>query len=330
MLSLLPWQGTDWARLVPQFDRLPHAMLFIGPAGIGTERFVASLAQALLCEQPQAEHRACGQCVACHWLAADSHPDFRRLSADEEATKDGPKKLRQIKIEAVRHIIDFAHLSAHRGGNRVIVIEEAETLNLAAANALLKILEEPPEGVFFLLTASQPQKLLATLRSRCRLIPLTAPAWPDALHWLHAQGHAAPERELAYAGGAPLALLADELIPHRDQLLAVLMRPQRAAILSCAADLDRSRLPLEVPLNWLSKWLYDLSAVALQAAPHYHPHAQDTLQRLAARITPPQLMHYHTHILTLMPFGQHTLSVRLQLERLLFDYLGLFARQRDA
>ncbi|UGA36395.1 DNA polymerase III subunit delta' [Chromobacterium haemolyticum] len=158
--------------------------MFTGAAGIGKLEFAEHLAQSLLCERPQAGHRPCGECEACRWYLHGTHPDFRRLSPlgdEDEEGKEGAegkkvsRKLPVIKIEAVREVIDFAHLSAHRAGRRIVLVEPAESLNPAAANALLKILEEPPAEVLFLLVAHAPQRLLPTIRSRCRQFPLTRP-----------------------------------------------------------------------------------------------------------------------------------------------------------
>ena len=163
-MSLLPWQDADWTRFADQFARLPHALLFTGAAGIGKDVFARHVAQALLCEHPRADQRPCGQCEACHWFAQDAHPDFRLLRPDhDEPAADGKpaaRKLEVIKIEAVRHTIDFAYLSSHRGGRRVVLIDPAESMNLNAANALLKVLEEPPADVVFLLVSDALQKLL--------------------------------------------------------------------------------------------------------------------------------------------------------------------------
>ena len=151
-----PWQHDDWQRLAAEFARLPNAWLFTGPAGIGKSEFAHQVAQALLCEAPGAGHHACGQCQACHWFAAGNHPDYRLLApAQDEEDDDGKegkaskRKLPVIKIDGVRAVIEFAHLSSHRGGRRVVVVEPAESLNPAAANALLKVLEEPPADVVF-------------------------------------------------------------------------------------------------------------------------------------------------------------------------------------
>lgn len=333
-MRLLPWQQADWTRFAAQFDRLPGALLLTGQEGIGKDRFAAFVAQSLLCEQLGAEHAACGQCEACRWFLAGNHPDYRRLAPDTEADEgedDGKAKAKParkqavIKIDAVREVIDFAQLSAHRGGRRVVVIDPAEALNLAAANALLKILEEPPQDVHFVLVAHRPRRLLATLLSRCRLFALTPPEPVVALDWLAQQGRDDAAVELAHAGNAPLALTDPALLPLRERFTAGLAHPDAATILAVAADLDRAKLALAEPLEWLRKWCHDLSAARLGGKIRYYPDKAAALERLAQRVPAPRLARFDAELVALAPYGQHTLNVRLQLEKLLFDYQRLFA-----
>ncbi len=323
-MRLLPWQQDNWQQLMQQWQQLPHALLLTGPHGIGKAAFAEQLAASLLCERPRDDHLPCGACQSCHWMLQNSHPDFRVLRADEEEDKDKPRKLAQIKIEAVRDLIDFAHLSAHRSGRRVVMIDPADALNTAAANALLKILEEPPEGVHFLLSSDHPHALLPTLRSRCRVFPLSMPDWKQALQWLDQQGVKQADAELALAGGAPFALDDAELVKQREALLKVLLSPSVLGILDVAQQLDRARLPFAIPLAWLDKWLHDLAVVRYQRPARFYPNYTAALQGLAERISPIALMQFHDQLQQRLPFGQHTLNLRLQLEAILLAYAALF------
>ena len=207
---LLPWQDADWTRFADQFARLPHALLFTGAAGIGKDVFAAMAHGAGLCEHLRAGPTPLRPVRNLPLVCQDAHPDFRLLRPDhDEPAADGKpaaRKLEVIKIGAVRHTIDFAYLSSHRGGRRVVLIDPAESMNLNAANALLKVLEEPPADVVFLLVSDALQKLLPTPQRRCRIFPLTAPSQAQALAWLNAHGEADAAVELAHAGGAPFAL----------------------------------------------------------------------------------------------------------------------------
>jgi DNA polymerase-3 subunit delta' len=325
---LYPWQLDDWKRLNQERERLPNAWMFTGLSGIGKRAFAEHLAQSLLCDAPGADHEPCGECEACRWFLLGSHPDFRRLtpqSDDDEGKDKVTRKLPVIKIEAVRELIEFAHLTSHRSGQRVVLVEPAETLNPSAANALLKILEEPPADVLFLLVAHAPQRLLPTIRSRCRQYALTAPRADVALSWLRGQGVPQPEFELAHHGGAPLFDHDAALAALRDGFIAGLLAPSLADALVMAEKLDKHKLALAVPLEWLQMWLFDLASLRLSGSLRYFPDQRAALERLAARASLSQLMACQDLLLKLVPFGQHTLNVRLQLEAALMAYLKIFA-----
>ncbi|MBN3819706.1 DNA polymerase III subunit delta', partial [Paraburkholderia sp. Se-20369] len=200
---IYPWQTDDWNRLQQLRAQWPHALLLHGQAGIGKLRFAQHLAQGFLCETPQPDGAPCGTCAACNWFAQGNHPDYRIVlpealageapGAADDAGKpadadDGGKKTRapskEIKIEQVRALLDFCGVGSHRGGARVVVLYPAEALNVAASNALLKTLEEPPAGVVFLLVSARIDRLLPTIISRCRQWPMTVPAPEAAAAWL--------------------------------------------------------------------------------------------------------------------------------------------------
>lgn len=220
-----------WSELVEKVDRLPHALLLFGPPGVGKLALAERFAQLLLCEQRtgashhEEEGRApCGKCDGCRWFLAGNHPDARFLEpeavalalarpsslaeeGDDEQAKEKKKPSVQIRIEQTRGLADFLNLASHRGGRRVAIIHPAEDMNAATANALLKNLEEPPPGAVFLLVSHRPARLLPTIRSRCVPVPVPLPEPKAAAAWLGTQGVSAPERWLAFAGGAPLRAL---------------------------------------------------------------------------------------------------------------------------
>lgn len=143
-------------------NKLPHAFLFVGASGIGKKQVALAMAQALICEKSV---RACGVCSSCKRFAQGHHENFLQIKPEKN----------QIKIDQSRGILDFLSLKAIRG-RRVIVIDDAESLNPQAANSLLKILEEPHEEVFFFLIAPGSVHVLSTIKSRTQVIhfkPLT-------------------------------------------------------------------------------------------------------------------------------------------------------------
>lgn len=137
----------------------------------------------------------------------------RRLTPaeDAEVPAAGPAKAAkpstEIKVEQVRALESFLNVQSHRGGRRVVLVHPAEGMNPSSANALLKGLEEPPAGAFFLLVSHRPAKLLPTIRSRCVPVPIGMPPPGVAQAWLGEQGAKDSKRWLAFASGAPLLAL---------------------------------------------------------------------------------------------------------------------------
>src|SRR5438067_9031975 len=182
---LPPWHDATLAEIVAQWGDMPHALLLHGLRGIGKHALALHVAQALLCETPAAGGLACGVCPGCRYVVAGQHPDLMRLelrTLDAETGEAVP--VDTIGIERIRAMIDFAQLTSHRQRGKVAVIAPAERMNLSAANALLKTLEEPPQGTYLLLVSDQPGRLPATIVSRCRKVPIATPERAQAKQWL--------------------------------------------------------------------------------------------------------------------------------------------------
>ncbi len=201
--ELPPWLHGAWQALLERHatGRLPHALLLQGQAGIGKHRLASRLARRLLCTAVDVAEEPCGECRGCRLVLSGAHPDWRRAEPDPE------KRRPNIPVDAIRALIGFVSLSSQYGGCRVAVIGLGDAMNAAAANSLLKTLEEPPGECFLILVTARPARLPATLRSRCQRVDLRPPAEADALAWLRERVEA-PEALLALAGGAPYAALA--------------------------------------------------------------------------------------------------------------------------
>jgi DNA polymerase-3 subunit delta' len=342
---IYPWQTDDWNRLQQLRGQWPHALLLYGQAGIGKLRFAQHLAQGLLCEAPTANGEPCGACAACNWFVQGNHPDYRGVlpealaaeaglgaagEADDKPDADEGKKTRtpskEIKIEQVRGLLDFCGVGSHRGGARVVLLYPAEALNVAAANALLKTLEEPPAGVVFLLVSARFDRLLPTIVSRCRQWPMSTPPRDAAARWLAEQGVEDAGALLAEAGGAPLAALAlaaDENRVLRDWTLKQLAAGAECDAFACGETLQK--LPVPVVLGWLQRWLYDLLAERTAGAPRYFPAAAAALARCAAQVDPAALARYLRTVARQRAVENHPLAARLVFEELFIGYRELFA-----
>ena len=246
-------------------ERLAHAYLFHGEAGIGKSLTATRLAQALNCEQvfPPDDQDSCGRCRSCLQVAARTHPDYVVIEPDRESA------MPQIKIEQVR---DIEHQFIYRplmGERKICVIDEADRLTIGAANALLKTLEEPPGHGLFILISSRPQALPVTIRSRCQSLRFTPPAQTqvEAALILTREIPPADARFLALfaegrIGEALTTDLADLRARQREclDLVAPATLKSVTAILSAAEHFAKADRGVEI-LSWLSRWIRDLVLV---------------------------------------------------------------------
>ena len=211
---IYPWQQLQWKKITRllKTERLPHAMLLYGNQGLGKADFAITLANAVLCQQPTADHQACGLCKACQLLSSNTHPDLYYLKPVAPATSKSKNPVRSIRIDEIRVLCEKLNQTSQYGGFRVAILDQAELLTLSAANSLLKTLEEPGAKVLILLVTSRTHRLPVTIRSRCQLLRFTIPDASQSLHWLkHNQQPALSDSQLQqslkYASGSPLAAL---------------------------------------------------------------------------------------------------------------------------
>jgi DNA polymerase III subunit delta' len=349
-LTPLPWQRELWNRLTA-WSLLPHALLLHGPRGVGKNRLAEAFAAYLLCESPRSG-LACGQCTGCQLIAADNHPDLRRLvpQADrperepvngeevEPAPREGRtrKPSREILIDQVREVGEFLGVSAHRGGRRVVLLSPAEALNGPAANALLKLLEEPPDGAVFIAVTNELDAVLPTIRSRCVLVRAQAPRREDALAWLHEQGAENAEARLAEAGGAPIGLEpgvqdgedARRLDPDLKQaLLKLLARGGTLSAGEVAGAVPRE-IPVAEAIRLFQRWGWDLLAERLASRVRYYPQERRALTTLSRSVEPERLVGWLAQLVQSQAVSDHPLNARLVVENALLRYVEAMRPQR--
>lgn len=166
---LLPWQQQNWAHLCSYIaqKRIPQALLITGNKGLGKQQLADQFAVALLCATPQSDGTACGRCSSCLLVNADTHPDLIHIQPDEPG--------KGITIGQIRSLIIRLALKPQFEAYRVVIINPAEMMNNAAANAFLKCLEEPTERTAIILITEKPAKLPATIVSRCQKLAIATP-----------------------------------------------------------------------------------------------------------------------------------------------------------
>lgn len=246
--------------------RAPHAVLFVGPAGIGKTTLADDLAAGLLCTVDDVQARPCGACRACRLVASGGHPDVHRIGPDgagRQVVIGGPGS----KVRGIRDLIGELALLPVEGGARIAIVESAQRMNEDAQAALLKTLEEPPAGVTLILCADAEEPLLPTIRSRCARIRL-GPVGPRVVETiLGDHGMADPPlaaRLARIAAGRPgvaLAWAADpDALQAREELTRTLLdvldlgpADRLAAVRSAASRATRIAAVVDPPTSSLTR-----------------------------------------------------------------------------
>ncbi len=255
---LYPWQKKIWQQLScsSKNNRIAHALLLSGPVGLGKYQFSLAFKNALLCSENNTGELACGECRFCK---IQHHPDFYEvtLEVDEKTGKQSSV----IKIDQIRDLIEFTALHTHFGEAKVIIIHPAEAMNKNASNALLKILEEPPQDTYFVLISHERHQLSATIKSRCQLVNFTLPEITDSKNWLESQavtnGVANLCLKLAYNAPLTAKILAESnyIEQHSkiiDNLLSISLKTEDPMVIANSWLKIDSNLPLHALYSCLS------------------------------------------------------------------------------
>ncbi|GGK82195.1 DNA polymerase III subunit delta' [Amphritea balenae] len=255
---VLPWLKGRWEHLLElnEQNRLPHALLINGPEGIGKACFALALANYMLCRSPQAGS-ACGHCRSCELSSSGGHPDMYRLQPDEPG--------KPIKIDQVRQLTEFIYSTAQQGGYRIVIIDPADSMNINAANALLKMLEEPGSDTLLMLLTHRLGQMLPTIKSRCQRVDMPLADTQLATQWVATQlevDAAEAEQLLVIAHNSPLQALAykqDDLLGLRARVLKGLadILKNRRSVIEVSQSLYKE--DLELVLGWIYSWLVDIA-----------------------------------------------------------------------
>ena len=367
--KIAPWLESVWEGM--NFSAFPNAVLIHGQSGIGKFEFSIELAKVLLCEASEGV-KPCNHCEACRWFDSANHPDFialvpethRKLlpHGDFDSEPDSPKKSKasqvdsdgdapekkekkSISIEDARSAIEGLSIGTHRGGNRVILVYPLEMLRADSANTLLKSLEEPPKNTIFILLADRLDRVLPTIRSRCRLISAPRPDRISGLGWLRNQLNSVPGMKISDGdiesiydeqGGAPYAVL-DSLIARHNKdekdeltiaiqasryLLQSMSQGVRINWLDAAEKTQKARYA--VLLATMQRWVSDLQSCAQMGVPRYYPKHEAAIKALAQQVRLPKLLRFWKSLIQARRHENHPLATRIQLEALLSQYQQLF------
>jgi len=232
--------------------RFPHALIFSGPEGVGKRTCALMLAKALNCVESGPDD-FCDACSQCRKITSGVHPDVLMIGLEEDAA--------EIKIPQIRELLVTLGLRALEGSQKVFIIDPADAMNISAANALLKGLEEPPEDSHFILLSSSPQALPVTVRSRCQTYSFA----PLTLEELRVFG--GEELALRWSRGSIGTLKTLDLSALRERREAVLDFLETAVrakddqlrdLIAVSADIARSKNEFEPNMSMLAVVLEDL------------------------------------------------------------------------
>jgi DNA polymerase-3 subunit delta' len=277
VIALAPWLQASLENLL---TRPGHAWLIQGSTGLGQYDLALALAQSWLCQTPTPQG-ACGQCASCHGIDVRVHADFRMLmpetvmierawplseKAQKEIDDKKRKPSREIRVDALREMLDFCHMTRSGPRGKVVMIYPAEQMNTVTANTLLKTLEEPPPDTRFVLATAAAHELLPTIRSRCLVYTLNWPETTSALSWLTAQSIPSAEAAalLRAAGGRAHDALDYFHLGLKAQDWARLPKLLQRGEPGFLSDASPSMV-----LSVLQKLCHDMQALAYGATPRY-------------------------------------------------------------
>jgi len=260
--DIYPWHESVWQRLISQHSqsRLHHALLLTGHQGIGKRQFGRFFAAFILC-QKTAKTEPCGQCKGCLLCQAGTHPDQLILAPED--------KSRFIKIDEIRKANTFLTNKAQMNGYKVVLISEANALNINAANALLKNLEEPAPQTLFILISDQPGRIPATIRSRCYKIQLALPADQQIRDWLSLncpQTLARHDLVIALSDRAPILarqLLEEGGLEARQNVIKGLVMLHKKKLSAIDVAQEWQSMDVVATLDWMLVWINDLIRYAM-------------------------------------------------------------------
>lgn len=328
MQMIYPWQENHWQKMLLALrqKRMPHALLLSGLPGLGKEVFARTLAERLLCEQDndyQSDY-ACGKCRACHLVSVGTHPDYFYLAPEEDSAS--------IKVQQLRDLIEKFATQSRGNRYRVAIINPAEAMNRTSANALLKILEEPPGPTLFILVTSHMKALPSTILSRCQKIYFTADDSAAALSWLQPQlvSEANAELLLKLADFAPLQtieLIEEKYLETRSQVLQTLEKIITKEIFPLAAVIHFKDINLSRVLQILLSIILDLVRLHFHVSHQYIINSDylNILNKLQHKIESQVLLQYMVSVQEIYRVLMKNIPINkeMALERLFIEWSTL-------
>ena len=320
-MNIYPWQKNSWAEVFSYKAKMPHAHIFYGAQTLEINRFVGELIKSLLCSQPTKEHFACKKCQDCLWSEI-SHPDLKVVESysdkDEKSTSD------VLNVANAREVKKFLELTSHQpNGKKIVVVYSAERLNVAASNALLKTIEEPPNDCLIIFTVNNLANLLPTITSRCRLISFPKPSKEDAKSFLKQTNNSDLINSLNLYNNSPL-----ELINEKDMLsdIGIILNELKKGNEIDLMNINNLWLSngLAWIINLLQKWSYEILLYKLSEEHNYFPGNTKVVHKLALNADLSKLLTFQKSLNTVKSYAQTSVNKEINLNSVMIEYKKIF------
>ncbi len=345
MVDIYPWLLPQWQQLMArrQQQRLPHAMLFSGSTGLGKTDLAYALGHSLLCRSPAGatnnnqsgavSGQACGVCDSCLLLAAGTHPDFYTIKPTPPKKSKSKNPVLNIRIDTIRELCHRLSQTSQMSGYRIVIIERADIMNTAAANSLLKTLEEPGNNTLLILLSASLNRLPVTIRSRCQQLKFGNPAYSQVENWLMQHGEYKQSETCRHAfrlaHDAPLAALAVAGELEHRQLLASALLAKSNGDYILDYSLKLSQCDKQQLLGWMLDWVNDLVYLSANAAGEIEKSRiinqanSKQLEQLVQCVDRNRLFSLQSQILQILQQGSIALNPQLLWENLLLSWNNL-------
>tara|TARA_B100001057_G_scaffold437958_1_gene470154 strand:- start:584 stop:1540 length:957 start_codon:yes stop_codon:yes gene_type:complete len=312
------WHETIWQRLFTNKDSMAHAYIFFGKEAEANDHFSSNFCKALLCSTNNSG-KSCSDCSACLWMDNQSHPDF--FSVDTEGNEASNKL---IPVASIRALKRFFELSPHQvGGKKIALILQSHRMNKAAANSLLKILEEPPNDCMIILSTDRLDLLLPTIKSRCQQIKLPQPSNEQSKEYLNKNKLSLDDGAIDYFNSSAITAIeqADNYQKVKD-IIYVLEKGRDFKTIHIKADwLDYG---LSWTINVIQKWCYDLFSYKLTNELFYFPNKKDTFEKLSNNISLSKMLVLMKKLNEVKAYASKPVNKEINLELVMIEYQKVF------
>lgn len=320
-MKIYPWQNDSWAEVFLNKINMPHAMIFHGSQTLEINKFVQELIKSVLCSKPKKDHFACEECQDCIW-SQTNHPDLKIIESDSD--KDEKQSSDVLNVANAREVKQFLELTAHQvNGKKIVAIYAAERLTIAASNALLKIIEEPPNNCLIIFTVNNLANLLPTITSRCRLISFSKPSKEDAQSFLKNTSNSEIISRLDLYNNSPLELINEKgMLTNVSIIINELKKGHEIDLMSVNTTwLDNG---LAWIINLLQKWSYEILLYKLSKEHNYFPNDMKAVHKLALNADLSKLLTYQKSLNTIKSYSQISVNNEINLNSVMIEYRKIF------